>query len=80
MASAQLCDICGQPAAIVRKLFLASKAGRNDHSNYTHHADVGECCLPVVDDIHWQKRVRRSNGRSANAVGASAPDQTGAAQ
>lgn len=59
MASTKTCDVCGRPAKFVKKLFLAKYGGRNDHSNYTHHADVGECCIERIDQIRWQKRQKR---------------------
>lgn len=71
------CDVCGKPTErIVGKLhFIPSVPGvsRLVHSNYTHHADVGECCKsklfsafkfqPRVSQKEYQKR--RRNGQTA---------------
>ena len=39
------CDVCRKPCQrIVGKLLYIPGAGSFAHSNYTHHADVGECC------------------------------------
>lgn len=62
MAKALICDVCRKPTnRIVAKLYLAPKnGGRNDHSNYTAHADVGECCGSRVPQMaRWQRRVRQ---------------------
>lgn len=47
MARNFTCDLCKRPTPrIVKKLLLTPmpRHGMSMHSNYTHHADVGECC------------------------------------
>lgn len=58
-----VCDVCRKPTKrIVAKMYLSPKNGhKNDHSNYTAHADVGECCgAKVLADVRWVKRVRQA--------------------
>jgi hypothetical protein len=68
MAKALVCDRCGTPTArIVAKLFLPPKNGRSDHSYYTAHADIGECCGSIVaakDFVRWQKRKKQKRAAS----------------
>jgi len=43
MARNFICDLCQKPTArIVGKLFY-TPTGKKD-GQYTHHADIGECC------------------------------------
>ena len=67
MAKSLVCDVCRKPTKrIVAKLFLSPKQGRGDHSNYTAHANVGECCgSRVVELVHWQKRVKQTSKSTA---------------
>lgn len=68
MALREHCDVCGKPTTkIAYKLFLSEKNGRSDHSNYTAHADVGECCqVAVKRDIKWQPRKKQERSSSAS--------------
>lgn len=52
------CDLCGKPTErVVAKLYLSNRTGgKNDHANYTAHADVGECCMGLVVKFKWQRR------------------------
>lgn len=65
------CDLCGKPTErIVAKLYLSNRTGqKNDHANYTAHADVGICCIEKVvkNGIKWQTRKR--NKRTKEKVG-----------
>ena len=58
------CDLCGKDTTkIVAKLTLIpTRPGINlTHSNYTAHADVGECCSESVLKLaKWQKRLNKS--------------------
>lgn len=61
------CDSCGRPCErVVAKLYLSNHTGlRNDHANYTAHADIGDCCIAKFignGTIKWQKR--KSNKRT----------------
>lgn len=64
MARAQvmICDVCGQPTErIVGKIsFCPTIRGvvRLNWNNYTHTADVGECCEGrLFGDINFRKRM-----------------------
>lgn len=65
LAKQLVCDACGRPTnRLVAKLFLAPRNGRNDHSNYTAHADIGECCAArITEQFKWQKRKKRGEGK-----------------
>lgn len=70
MGSIRRCDVCGNPIdQVVAKIFLAPvKSGntRSTHSDYTRHADVGECCVKSIANIKWQSRKtnkQRGNSR-----------------
>jgi hypothetical protein len=74
------CDICRKPTRkIVGKLhFIPMIAGvsRGVHSNYTHHADVGECCKDrLFKGFNFNKRMTKDEynekRRNGNSVGAS---------
>lgn len=58
MSRPLLCDVCGQPIEKVKlKLYKAPKTnGATDHTSYTDHADVGECCVVKINAINWQRR------------------------
>lgn len=64
------CDICGKPTPqIVAKLYLSNHTGgRNDHANYTAHADVGRCCASIIltNGIKWTRRKpnKRTKGKT----------------
>jgi hypothetical protein len=60
-----ICDICRKPTKkIVGKLhFIPMIPGvsRSAHSNYTHHADVGECCQSkLFKAFNFSQRVSAS--------------------
>lgn len=63
------CDNCGKPTnRVVMKLYLSPVNGstRANHSKYTGHADIGECCAAkVTSQFKWQKR--QSQKRAARA-------------
>lgn len=53
------CDICRKETKeIVGKLHLTPAiSGRVVHSNYSHHADVGACCMGKVTRLfNFRKR------------------------
>ena len=55
------CDVCKKPTKnIVGKLMfvpLIPGASRTSHSNYSHSADVGECCRhKVLNTIGFRRR------------------------
>lgn len=55
-----VCDVCGKPTdRIVIKLFKSPTKMRHDHSDYTHHASIGSCCLLKINEINWNERKRR---------------------
>jgi ribosomal protein S4 len=59
-----LCDICGRPTErIVGKLsYVPSIRGtvRLNWSNYTHTADVGDCCqAKLFNQVKFRKRMTR---------------------
>jgi hypothetical protein len=63
MAVRKVCDICKQDTKkIVGKLqFIPTdRAKARTHSNYTHHADVGECCSErVLKGFNFRQRMTR---------------------
>lgn len=72
MSRPRLCDICGKPAEIGAKLYLAplkegDAAVKTVHSNYTAHMDVGMCCLQRVKNLgHWTRRKTRGASNNGN--------------
>lgn len=79
------CDICSQPCEhVVAKLFLGPVtrgSAKAVHSNYTHHLDVGECCVErLMTSFKWRKRVsqkqyhksRKENGGKVVEINAKA--------
>lgn len=72
-----VCDVCKKPTKrIVGKLFftpMISGVSRGVHSNYSHHADVGECCKKkLLNGFNFSARMskreyaeKRKNGRAA---------------
>jgi hypothetical protein len=55
------CDICGKPTAVIvgKLLFvpIIPSVARSAHSNYSHSADVGECCKNrLFNTVKFQKR------------------------
>jgi len=54
------CDICGQPTKmIVGKIMFIPQDGRrrSAHSDYSHSADVGECCkAKLFNTVRFQRR------------------------
>lgn len=60
----QSCDMCGKPTnRIIAKLTLipARPGASLTHSNYTAHADIGECCFQELSKlVKWQKRLKFS--------------------
>lgn len=63
MAVKKVCDICRKDTnKIVGKLqFIPTdKAKARTHSNYTHHADVGECCVNrLLELFNFRERMSR---------------------
>ena len=60
MARKVICDVCKKPTdEIVGKLFYTPlKSGKVKDSQYTHHADVGECCAPkLMQVISFRERM-----------------------
>lgn len=56
------CDVCKQPCdRIVGKLFftpLVPGTRPGVHSNYSHHADVGNCCqTKLLRGFNFTKRI-----------------------
>ena len=66
MAKVLVCDACGNPTKrLVKKLFLGERTGKMTHSDYTHHADVGECCAARIDRIiRWQPRKKQGTAET----------------
>lgn len=72
--SLKTCDVCGKPTdIIVGKLhFIPSIPGvtKLNHSQYTHHADLGACCKDKLFKVlkfqprmtATQYREQRKNG------------------
>jgi hypothetical protein len=56
------CDACGKPATLAMKVWLSpvnpgDKEYKQRHSNYTKHADIGECCIEnFMKGIVWRDR------------------------
>jgi hypothetical protein len=63
------CDICRQETTrIIGKLHFIPINGlsRSAHSNYTHHADVGECCKDrLLKGFSFRKRMSREQYQEA---------------
>ena len=62
MARSLSCDICQRPCErIVAKLHrIPAGNGPISHSNYSHHADVGECCDErVLELFRFSPRMTR---------------------
>lgn len=60
MAHLQVCDYCNKPTnKIAVKLFKTPANGRRAHHRYSHHADIGECCINKVNLINWSPRQKR---------------------
>ena len=60
-ATTLTCDVCGKTTkTIVGKLMFVPMIpgiSRSAHSNYSHSADVGECCrAKVLNGINFRKR------------------------
>ena len=54
----KFCDICRKPTnRIVAKIQWIPATERVTHSNYSHHADVGECCVGLRRKINFRERV-----------------------
>jgi hypothetical protein len=65
MATTHQCDVCGRKCErIVAKLFFGPvlRGSTNaSHSNYTHHADVGDCCRDrLLKGFQFRKRMSQS--------------------
>lgn len=63
--SVKRCDICGKETEVIlgKIQFIPSIPGVNKlaHSNYTHHADVGECCKDkLFKAFKFQRRISAS--------------------
>ena len=68
MARTLTCDICKRTTTgIAGKLFyLPTENGKRrlTHSEYTHHADIGVCCVSrVLELFNFQPRMKRSSRR-----------------
>jgi hypothetical protein len=67
------CDICRKETTrIVGKLHFIPINGlsRSAHSNYTHHADVGECCKSkLLNGFSFRKRMTRAQYQEARRNG-----------
>jgi len=67
------CDICKKPTRrIVAKLHYIPMNGlsRSAHSNYTHRADVGECCKErLLTGFNFRMRMTRSEYEQARRDG-----------
>lgn len=69
MAKVLTCDCCGKPTdQIIIKMFKAPKHSKTDHSHYTHHADVGICCINTMNKINWQPRIKREKSEAPKAA------------
>jgi len=70
------CDICRKPTDhIVGKLHFIPVNGlsRSAHSNYTHHADVGECCKErLLSGFQFRKRMTKAQYLEARKNGQAA--------
>lgn len=58
------CDICRKPtkkiAAKLNLIPMIPGVSRGVHSNYTHHADVGECCFnKLMKGFNFRPRMTR---------------------
>lgn len=78
------CDVCKKPCKkIVGKLHfipMISGVSRGVHSNYTHHADVGECCKDrLLKGFSFRKRMTadeyKEQRKNGHALGASQSKQ-----
>ena len=74
MSRPRICDLCGKPAQIGAKIYLAPM-NENDpnvktvFSNYTASMDVGRCCIEKVTNFgKWTPRKRRKPNGSNNSV------------
>ena len=67
------CDICKKETTrIVGKLHFIPINGlsRSAHSNYTHHADVGECCkAKLLTGFSFRKRMTKEQYQEARRNG-----------
>lgn len=67
------CDVCKKPTKrIVGKLHFIPVNGlaRSAHSNYTHHADVGECCKDrLLGGFNFRMRMTREEYLEARRNG-----------
>jgi len=68
MARQVRCDVCGKlTSRVAVKLFKVSRMhSKVSHNDYTHHADVGECCVMKINEIRWQERRRQPHRRDTN--------------
>lgn len=69
----RVCDICRQECErIVGKINftpLIAGASTANHNNYSHHADVGDCCRDrLLTAFHWRKRLTAAEYREARKV------------
>lgn len=58
MARVKTCDVCGKPIdRVALKLFKVSRLNpKVKKEDYSHHADVGECCVMKINQINWVPR------------------------
>jgi hypothetical protein len=62
VAVQKLCDVCRKPTnKIVGKLqYIPTRSTARSHSDYTHHADVGECCSSrLLQLFNFRERMTR---------------------
>jgi hypothetical protein len=64
------CDVCRKPTnKIVAKLLLTPSPSVK-HSNYTHHADVGECCKDrVIKLFNFRPRMTKEQYQAQRKAG-----------
>lgn len=64
MGRVYVCDVCKRPTARIEEKLLITPTpshGRSMHSNYTHHADVGICCVGRIKNfINFKPRRTRA--------------------
>ena len=71
-----VCDVCfGDTTKIIGKLFFTplplpvNSVGKSQHTNYTQHLDVGECCRErLLNGFRWQKRVTMAEYQERRTV------------
>ena len=69
MARVLVCDVCRKPTnRIVGKvLYIPVNDRRFSYSNYSAHADIGECCASRFNDTVRFRKRKRHEKKPANA-------------